>query len=79
MSSVADDLSVFDRIKKNILNLIKAVPDRVIFGSDYGNCNQKQHIQAIVGLNLETDISEKVFSISAEESFSIARKNALSL
>ncbi len=61
LSPVADDLSVFDRIKNDIAALIKAVPDRVLFGSDYGSCNQEQHIQTINGLELETDISDKVF------------------
>ena len=61
LSSVADDLSVFDRIKKDIVNLIKTAPDRVIFGSDYGSCNLEQHIQAIAELELDADISDKVF------------------
>lgn len=61
LSSVADDLSVFDSIRSDVLNLIKAVPDRVIFGSDYGSCNQEQHIQAIAELELDKDILNKIF------------------
>ncbi|MBP3415190.1 MAG: amidohydrolase family protein [Clostridia bacterium] len=65
LSSVADDRNTFLQIKDDITALITAAPDRVIFGSDYACCNQKEHIDAIMGLELTEEISNRVFCENA--------------
>ena len=61
LSSTADDKNTFLSIKDDITALISSSPDRVLFGSDYACCNQKEHIDAIKELDLNDEIKNKVF------------------
>lgn len=43
-SSVADDPALCPRIKRTLETAIAAMPERFIFGSDFGSCSQKAHL-----------------------------------
>lgn len=52
---------------KNVLNkMIKQVPNRIIFGTDYSACNQKVHINLINALNGDEHIKNLIFNKNAE-------------
>lgn len=66
ISSVADDVSILKGIGKEIKKLIESVPERVLFGSDYSGCSQKNHIYFVKNLGLDQETEDKVFRRNAE-------------
>ena len=51
-SSVADDTKIFPQIKKALETAIAAMPERFIFGSDFGSCSQKAHLDFVESLDI---------------------------
>lgn len=60
ISSIADDVSIIPTISNILKRIIEKAPSRVIFGSDYGGCSQRQHIELIQGLHLEKSVEEDI-------------------
>ena len=54
-SSVADDSGKLPKIKTSLEKAISLMPDRLIFGSDFGSCSQEAHLRLAENL----DISEE--------------------
>lgn len=65
LSSIADDPAVWNSIRGEAEKLIRAAPDRVIFGSDTFGCDMRRHIEAIRSLRLPPDIERRVFAENA--------------
>lgn len=61
LSSIADDLRNTPDIHSMVKKIIDAVPERVLFGSDYSCCSQREHIEFIKGLKLEKYIKDNIF------------------
>lgn len=61
ISSTADNMLIISAIEEKIKNLIKQVPERVIFGSDYGGCSQRNHIRMVENLQLSKGEEIKIF------------------
>ena len=61
ISSIADDVGIIPTISNTLKRIIEKAPARVIFGSDYGGCSQRQHIELIKGLHLEKSVQEDIF------------------
>lgn len=71
LSSIADDESRISDVAEIVSQLIATAPDRVLFGSDYSCCSQKQHIEFVKGLRLDKNIEEAVFWKNAEKIYSL--------
>ena len=54
-----------------IKKLIEKVPERVLFGSDYSGCSQREHIQFVKKLELEEGIEKRVFERNAVQVYSL--------
>ena len=54
-SSVADDPKLLPKIKKSLENAIAAMPHRFIFGSDFGSCSQKEHLNLAASLEISSE------------------------
>ena len=71
ISSIADDAAILAGIEVKIKKLIEKVPERVLFGSDYSGCSQREHIQFVKKLGLEEGIEKSVFERNAVEVYSL--------
>ena len=58
-------------MEAKIKKLIEKVPERVLFGSDYSGCSQREHIQFVKKLGLKEEIERRVFERNAEEVYSL--------
>lgn len=45
--SIEDDAIILGDVEVKIKKLIEKVPERVLFGSDYSGCSQREHIQFV--------------------------------
>lgn len=54
-SSVADDRKLLPKIKKSLEAAIAAMPHKFIFGSDFGSCSQKEHLNFAASLELSSE------------------------
>lgn len=71
LSSVADDPERCPSIAAALERYVPEMPERFIFGSDYGCCDQKIHIDFIHKLNIIGGLREKVFSLNAKRVYKI--------
>lgn len=71
LSSVADDSERCPSVAAALERYIPEIFDRFIFGSDYGCCDQKRHIDFIQELNIIGEFREKVFSLNAKRVYKI--------
>ena len=71
ISSIADDAAILAGMEAKIKKLIEKVPERVLFGSDYSGCSQKEHIQFVKKLGLKEGIEKRVFEKNAVEVYSL--------
>lgn len=71
ISSVADDAAILEEIEKEVRLLTGKVPGRVIFGSDYSGCSQKDHIEFVRKLGLDKETEDKVFWKNAKDVYSL--------
>lgn len=69
ISSIADNRAILNDIEEKIKMLIEAVPERVLFGSDYSGCNQEEHMQFVKNLRLNKMLAESVFERNAKYVF----------
>lgn len=65
ISSIADNEKLQEKVRKPLISLIKLAANRVIFGSDFGACSQKDHIDFLKSLPIDENIKEKIFSKNA--------------
>ena len=61
ISSIADDSEKTPEISNRIKEIISAAPTRVLYGSDYSCCSQREHIEFVRGLELEKTIEDMLF------------------
>lgn len=66
LSSVADDPENCPSAAEALERYIPEMPERFIFGSDYGCCDQRRHIDFIKNLNIPSDFLQRIFSQNAE-------------
>ena len=71
LSSVADDLNSITEMSEKLKKIINAAPTRVLFGSDYSCCSQREHIEFVKGLKLERSIENDIFGKNAEKVYSL--------
>lgn len=71
ISSIADDITILADIEAKIKKLIDVVPERVLFGSDYSGCSQKDHVQFVKKLGLSEEVEIKVLGENAMQVYSI--------
>ena len=71
LSSVADDTEKCPSIAAVLERYIPEMSDRFIFGSDYGCCDQGQHIDFINTLNIPPDFLQSVLSKNAARVYKI--------
>ena len=55
LSSVADDPEKLPGIRRALEAAIPAMPQRFLFGSDFGSCSQKAHLEFAASLNLTAE------------------------
>ena len=65
LSSVADDPARTEELIPAVRDLIRAVPDRVLFGSDYASCERAPHLRMMEQLDLSAEERRKVLSDNA--------------
>ena len=61
ISSIADDMEKTPEISNWTKDIISAAPTRVLYGSDYSCCSQREHIEFVRGLELEKTIEDMLF------------------
>lgn len=67
ISSTADDPKIISHIKSAIEKAVNTFPERFIFGSDFGSCDQKAHIDLCRSLDISENALRKIFYENAEE------------
>lgn len=65
ISSVADSAAILIGIETELKKLIEAAPERVLFGSDYSGCSQKEHIEFVRELGLEEEAAIRILEKNA--------------
>ena len=71
LSSIADDISNIVRNAEIVKRIIDLAPERVVFGSDFSCCSQKEHIEFIKELKLTKNIEDNVFWRNAKTIYSL--------
>ena len=71
ISSVADDEAIWAAMKEKVKQLVEAVPERVIFGSDYSGCSQTAHVQFVKELGLNAEAEAKVLCGNALQAYAL--------
>lgn len=71
MSSIADDKAVRSQIKADLEQAIHTMPNRFLFGSDFGSCDQKEHLKFALELDLSEMEKEKLFFQNASKLYQI--------
>lgn len=71
LSSVADDISNRVRNAEIVKRIIDLAPERVVFGSDFSCCSQKEHIEFIKELKLTKNIEDNIFWRNAKSIYSL--------
>ena len=59
-SSVADDSGRLTEVKASLEKAIRLMPDRFIFGSDFGSCSQEAHLRLAESRDI-TDVQRELF------------------
>ena len=62
LSSTADDPAIGSEIKSAVENAVHHMPKRIIFGSDFAGCNQREHIEFFMGLDISDTEKRLLFS-----------------
>lgn len=71
LSSVADDVNVQENIARIIKKIINKAPERVLFGSDFSCCSQREHINFIRDLKLIGEVEDKIFWRNAKRIYQL--------
>lgn len=67
LSSTADDPALRGEVKTAVENAVHNMPSRVIFGSDHACCNQREHIDLFMGLDISDEEKQLLFCGNAEK------------
>lgn len=59
ISSVADNADMIPRVKNSLEKAIRTAPERFVFGSDFGSCSQKSHLEFADSLDI-TDVQREL-------------------
>ena len=62
LSSAADDPAIYNEVKAAVKNAVRHMPKRIIFGSDFAGCNQCEHIELFMGLDISDTEKRQLFS-----------------
>ncbi|MDE5993537.1 MAG: amidohydrolase, partial [Oscillospiraceae bacterium] len=62
LSSTADDPAIYSEVKAAVKNAVRHMPKRIIFGSDFASCNQREHIEFFMGLDISDTEKRLLFS-----------------
>ena len=57
-SSVADNPEILPQIRASLVKAIKQIPERFIFGSDFGSCSQEAHLRFAESLDISDEQRE---------------------
>lgn len=60
MSSLADQVSYLPDMKREVEAFLRQHPDSIMFGSDYAGCNQLDHLQFALSLDIDEQIKNKL-------------------
>lgn len=71
LSSVADDPENCPSVAEALERYIPEMPERFVFGSDYGCCDQRRHIDFIKELDIPSDLLQRIFSLNSEVLYKI--------
>lgn len=71
LSSAADDPEKYPSIAAALERYIPEMPERFIFGSDYGCCDQSAHIGFFKSLNIPDEYRRLLFSLNAKGIYNI--------
>lgn len=71
ISSVADNETISEDMGVKLKKLIEAVPERVLFGSDYSGCSQMAHMEFVRKLELSEEVETKVLYGNAIQVYAI--------
>lgn len=66
VSSVADDPEKCSSVTRALERYIPEMPKRFVFGSDYGCCDQRRHIDFIKEQDIPSDLLQRIFSLNSE-------------
>lgn len=66
LSSTADNGSINREIGLAVEKAVDIMPDRVLFGSDYAACNQREHIEFFSGLDISDEQKKLMFCENAK-------------
>ncbi len=72
LSSVADDPEKCPSVAQVLERYIPEMPERFIFGSDYGCCDQRRHIDFIKKLDIPSDYLQDVIHGNAARIYNIS-------
>lgn len=64
-SSIADDAETIPKFRSIAENAIAAMPQRFVFGSDFGSCSQKVHLDFAASLDITSQQRELFMSKNA--------------
>lgn len=71
LSSIADEPEKCPPLAEVLERYIPEMPERFIFGSDYGCCDQAKHIEFIRGLNIPEEYRKMLFYLNAKRLYKI--------
>lgn len=71
ISSLADDMINLSEIATKIKEFIAKVPTKVLFGSDYSCCSQREHIEFVENLELSEDVKAIIFEKNILQVYSL--------
>lgn len=71
ISSLAEGNGLYPEISQAVSRAVRAMPHRVLFGSDYGGCDQGRHIGFCKGLDISDNQMELLFYGNAMSVFGI--------
>lgn len=70
-SSVADDAAKLPMIKASIERAIARMPERFIFGSDFGSCSQEVHLRFAESLDITDEQRELFMHLNSKRVYKI--------
>ena len=74
ISSLAEVTELYPEISREVVRAVKNMPYRMIFGSDFGGCDQGRHIEFCMGLGLSDSERKLLFYENAVRIFGITNK-----
>ncbi len=66
LSSTADNGAINKEIGSEVEKALGNMPDRILFGSDYASCDQREHIEFFGGLDISDEQKKLMFCENAK-------------